>query len=135
VSLPALRPAPRAVRAAGVLVAVQGLAALVFAVAVLVEAVHRPSDGGNLYGEAGFFAVVAVAVLALAVGLVWGQRWTRTPAALVQILLIAVAWYAIGSQFTGLAIATIAVCVVTVVLLFTAPARAWAVAETDHSSS
>lgn len=133
--LPALRPAPRAVRAAGVLVAVQGLAALAFAVAILVEAIGQPADGGNLYGEAGFFAVVAIGVLAVAVGLVLGQRWTRTPAALVQILLIAVAWYAIHSQFGALAIATIVVCVVTVVLLFTAPSRAWAVTDPDRSSS
>lgn len=133
--LPPVRSAPHAVRAAGVLVAVQGLAALAFAVAVLVEAIHRPSDGGNLYGEAGFFAVLAIAVLAVAAGLVWGSRWSRTPAALVQILLIAVAWYAIHSRFTGLAIATIVVSVVTIVLLFTAPSRAWAVADPDRSSS
>jgi uncharacterized membrane-anchored protein YitT (DUF2179 family) len=122
------------VRAAGVLVAVQGVAALAFAVAVLVQALHRPSDGGNLYGEAGFFAVLAIAVLAVAAGLVLGLRWARTPAFLVQILLIAVSWYAINSRFTGLAIATIVACAVTVVLLFTAPSRAWAVAESDHST-
>ncbi|HEX5118525.1 MAG TPA: hypothetical protein VFW65_25360 [Pseudonocardiaceae bacterium] len=132
--LPALQPAPRAVRVAGALVAVQGLAALVFAVAVLVQAVHRSSGGGNLYGEAGFFAVLAIAVLAVAAGLVLGLRWARTPAFLVQILLIAVAWYAIHSQFTGLAIGTIVVCAVTVVLLFTAPSRAWAVADSDRAS-
>lgn len=132
--LPALQPAPRAVRAAGILVAVQGLAALAFAVAVLVQALHRPSDGGNLYGEAGFFAVLAIAVLAVAAGLVLGLRWARTPAFLVQILLIAVSWYAINSRFTGLAIATIVVCALTVVLLFTAPSRAWAVAESDRST-
>lgn len=133
--LPAVHPAPRAVRAAGVLVVVEGLAALAFAVAVLVAAVHRPADGGNLYGEAGFFAVVAIAVLAVAAGLVLGSRWARTPAALLQVLLIAVAWYAIHSQFTALAIGTIVVCAVTIVLLFTAPSRAWAVTDPDRSSS
>ncbi|HKN99889.1 MAG TPA: hypothetical protein VJX10_22410 [Pseudonocardiaceae bacterium] len=132
--LPAVHPAPRAVRAAGVLVAVEGLAALAFAVAVLVAALHLPADGGNLYAEAGFFAVVAIAVLAVAAGLVLGSRWARTPAALLQVLLVAVAWYAINSQFTALAISTIVVCVVTIVLLFTAPSRAWAVTDPDQSS-
>lgn len=127
-------PAPGTVRACGALVAVEGLAALAFAIAVLVEAFGRPTgSSGNLYGEAGFFAVLAIAVLAVAAGLVLGQRWSRTPAALVQILLIAVAWYAIGSRFTAFAIVTIVLAVVTLVLLFTARARAWAVTDpADH---
>lgn len=127
--VPTMLPAPGAVRACGALVAVEGLAALAFAVAVLVDALGRSGTTGNLYGEAGFFAVLAIAVLAVAAGLVLGQRWSRTPAALVQVLLVAVAWYAIGSQFTVLAIVTIVVAVVTLVLLFTARARAWAVTD------
>lgn len=131
--LPTLQPAPRAVRIAGALVAVQGLTALAFAIAVLVRAVGSSTNVGNLYGEFGYYAVLAAAVLAVACGLVLGRRWARTPAALLQLLLIAVAAYAIGpSQLVGLAIVTVIVCVLTLVLLFIAPSRAWAMAESDQ---
>lgn len=131
-SLLNVRPAPRAVRIAGGLVAVQGLATLAFAIAVLVQTSGATKDAGDLYGEVGFFAVLALAVLAVAAGLVLGHRWTRTPAALLQILLIAVAWYAINSTLSTLAIITIAVCVVTLVLLFLRPSRAWAVTDVEQ---
>lgn len=132
--MPTLQPAPVAVRAAGALVAVQGLAALAFTIALLVHTLGVSGQAaGNLYGEVGFFAVMAIGVLAVAVGLVLGQRWTRSPAALVQVLLVAVAWYAVHSRFSTLAVIAIVVAVVTFVLLFTAPSRAWAV--TDNSTS
>jgi K+-sensing histidine kinase KdpD len=123
------------VRIAGVLVGVQGLAAIAFAVAVLVRGLgSAPKDAGNLYGEAGFFAIVALAVLAVAAGLLLGQRWSRTPAAIVELLLVAVAFYAVHSPFAALAVVTIVVCVATIVLLFTAPARAWAVTDPSDVS-
>jgi len=74
-----LLPAPRSVRVAGVLVAVQGLAGLAFAVAVLVLAFGDTRNAGNLYGEAGFFGIMAAAIIAMAVGLILGHRWTRYP--------------------------------------------------------
>jgi hypothetical protein len=115
------------VRIVGFLVAVQGLAALAFAVAVLVRALNV-TNGVALLGEAGFFGLLAAAVLGLAAGLVLGRRWTRTPATVLQLLLIAVAWYAIGpTALVVPAIITVAVCVAALVLLFTVPARAWAV--------
>jgi hypothetical protein len=130
VPLPNAQPAPRAVRIAGVLVAVQGLTALAFAIAVLVRALGVSSGAGNLYGEVAYYTVLALAILAVAGGLVLGLRWARTPAALLQLLLIAVAWYAIGpSDLVGLAIVTVIVCAVTLVLLFLAPSRAWAIAD------
>lgn len=128
--MPTLLPAPRPVRVAGVLVAVQGLAGLAFAVAVLVLAFGDTRNAGNLYGEAGFFGIMAAAIIAMAVGLILGHRWTRTPAAVLQLLLIIVAWYAIGpTKLVVPAIITVVVCVATLVLLFTARARAWAVAD------
>jgi hypothetical protein len=126
--VPTLHPAPRTVRVAGALVAVEGLAGLVFAVAVFVRALDVSGDRGNLFGEAGFFLVMAAAIVGVAVGLILGRRWSRTPSVVLQILLTAVAWYAIGpTKLVVPAIVTVAVCVATVVLLFTAPARAWAV--------
>jgi hypothetical protein len=134
VPLPTADPAPRAVRIAGLLVALQGLTGVAFAVAVLVRAFGVATGAGNLYGEFGYYAVLSAAILAVAGGLLLGRRWARTPAALLQLLLIAVAWYAIGpSQLAGLAIVTVIVCVLTLILLFIAPSRAWAVADSDRS--
>jgi len=116
------------VRVAGLLVGVEGLAALAFTVAVVVRTFTVTGQRLPLVGEAGFFLIMAAAVLGVAAGMILGHRWTRTPSAVLQLLLIAVAWYAIGpSKLVVPAIITVAVCVATLVLLFTAPARAWAV--------
>lgn len=132
--LPNALPAPRAVRIAGGLVAIQGLAALAFAIAVLVRAFGVTTGAGALYGEAGYYAVLAAGVLAVAGGLVLGRRWSRTPAALLQVLLIAVAFYALGpSALFAEAVVTVVLCVATLILLFLAPSRAWAVADSDRT--
>ena len=128
--MPELHAAPRSVRIAGGLVAVEALATLAFTVAVLVRTLSATGDRTPLFGEVGFFLLMAVVIFAVAGGLVLGHPWSRTPSAVLQVLLIAVAWYAIGpTRFVVLAIVTVAVCVATLVLLFTAPARAWAVAD------
>ncbi|HVV19831.1 MAG TPA: hypothetical protein VHF06_10370 [Pseudonocardiaceae bacterium] len=130
--LPTVLPAPRAVRIAGVIVALEGLTGLVFAVAVLIRAFGVTTGAGNLYGEFGYYLVIAVAMLAVAGGLLLGYRWSRTPAAVVQVLLIAVAWYAIGpTKLVVPAIITVVLCVAALVLLFTAPSRAWAVRDPE----
>lgn len=129
-SLPTLHPAPRSVRIAGAVVAVQGLGGLAFAVSVLVRAHSAATGASNAYGQAGYYAVLAAAVLAVAAGLLLGRRWSRTPAAVLQLLLIAVAWYAIGpSGLAPIAIVVAAASVGTLVLLFTQPARVWAIGD------
>lgn len=129
--LPTVLPAPRTVRAVGVIVAAQGLVGLVFAVAVLIRSFHVDRSGAlYLYGEAGFFVLLAAGIFAVAAGLVFGYRWSRTPAALTQVLLILVAWYALGpSKLVVPAVIVVVACVAALVLLFTAPARAWAVTD------
>lgn len=119
---------PRSVLVAGALVGVEGLACLAFVVAVLVRTLTTTGDRSALFGEVGFFLIMTAAIIALAVGLVLGRRWTRTPSAVLQVLLIAVAWYALGpTKLVVPAVITVVVCLATLVLLFTAPARAWAV--------
>jgi hypothetical protein len=119
------------VRIAGALVVVQGLAGLAFAVALLVRAIGvAQKNSGPVYGEAAYFAVLAAGVLAVAIGLVAGHRWARTPAVVVQVLLLGVAWYTAGSSGqpvagTGVAVVSVAV----LVLLFMAKGRAWAMGE------
>jgi peptidoglycan/LPS O-acetylase OafA/YrhL len=129
--------APPTVRAAGVVVTLQGLAGLGFAVAVLIRAFGGGSTpGSNLYGEAGYFAVLGVGVLACGLGLLLGKTWARTPSVVVEIILLGVAWYAIGPSGRpefGLPVAALAVLVI--VLLFAARSRAWSLAEDDQKEA
>lgn len=120
---------PVSVRIAGVLVGLQGLAGFGYAIAVLVGAfTHTRGAVGNLYAEAGFFAVMGAAIVAVAVGLLRGQPWTRTPATVLQLMFLGIAWYVFGpSGQVVVGVITAVFCVVTLVSLFTRPARAWAV--------
>jgi hypothetical protein len=120
---------PLSVRIAGVLVGIEGLAGFGYAIAVLVGAfTHTRGAIGNLYAEAGFFAVMGAAIVAVAVGLLRGQPWTRTPAAVLELLFIGIAWYVFGpSGQVVVGVVTAIFCVATLVLLFTRPARAWAI--------
>lgn len=119
---------PRSVRIAGGIVGVQGLAGVVFAILLLTRAIDGGSRPGvNLYGESGYFGVIFGGVLACGVGLLLGKRWARSPATVIQLLLIGVAWYATGpSERPSIGLPLGALCVLILVLLFRAPARAWA---------
>lgn len=116
---------PGTVKAAGVLVGIEGLAGLAFAVVLLLGGSSRP--GMNIYGEAGYFTVIFGGVLACGIGLLLGKRWARGPATAIQILLLGVSWYAIGpSSQPLLGIPVAVLCVAALVLLFRAPSRMWA---------
>jgi hypothetical protein len=127
--------APGTVVVAGVIVGLQGLAALAFTVALLVAGLTaNPKPAGNVYAEAVFFLIMTAAVLAVGGSLLAGRRWARTPAAVLQVLLIGVAYYVIGpSGQLAAGIATGVLCLACLVLLFTARARAWAVDDTPPS--
>jgi hypothetical protein len=117
---------PAAVRVAGAMTALQGLAGIAFAVALVVRAFGGAESTGKVLGEAGYFTVLCTGVLAAGVGLVLGKRWARTPSIVVQLLLLGVAWYMYGpsgQQLVGSLIGLYAV--VVVVLLFTNPVRRW----------
>jgi hypothetical protein len=120
--------APPSIRGAGVLVALQGLAGLAFAVALLVRAMGGAStEGVNLFGEAGYFTVLGGAVLAVGVGLVLGRHWSRSPAVVVELLLLGVAWYAAGpSGRPEFGVPIGVMCAAVLVLLFSARSREWA---------
>ncbi|MFI9012182.1 hypothetical protein ACIGNX_33565 [Actinosynnema sp. NPDC053489] len=117
---------PPAVRAAGALTAAQGLTGLAFAVALVVRS-FSADKVGEVLGEAAYFAVLSSGVLAAGVGLVLGRHWGRTPAVVVQLLLLGVAWYTYGPSGQQLWGALLGAYVVgTLVLLFTNPVRRWA---------
>ncbi|MFB9904827.1 hypothetical protein [Allokutzneria oryzae] len=128
--------APTAVRAAGALVGLQGLAGVVFVVALVVRALTGAPEPGKVFGEAGYFAVLTAGVVATAVGLLLAKRWARTPAVVTQLLLLGVAWYAFGPshQYVYGGLAAI-YCAAPLVLLFTAPARDWAMGVGAYSDA
>ena len=89
---------PTTVRAAGALVGLQALAAAVFTGALVVRAGSTPVGVGPVLGEAGFFLLVAVALGAVATGLLTGRLWARTPALVTQLLLLPVVYSLLSSR-------------------------------------
>lgn len=122
---------PSTFRSAGVLVALQGLVALVVAVVLLVRAVGGVEDSAaNGYGTAGWFAVVGVAVGAAGGALVAGKRWARAIALVVQFLLLPVVWSLLTDSHQPLYGALLGLVVITIlVLLFSPPSSRWMAAE------
>lgn len=128
--------APPTVRGAGILVGLQGLAGLAFAVALLVRAIGGASTpGNNVYGEAGYFAVLGGAVAAVGVALIFGKHWARGPAVVVELLLLGVAWYAIGpSERPEFGVPVGVLSIVVLYLLFTARSREWSLGLGDEDA-
>ncbi|MGH3762713.1 hypothetical protein [Actinophytocola sp.] len=127
--------APPTIRGAGILVGLQGLAGIGFAVALLVRAFGGASTAGhNIFGEAGYFVVIGGGVVAVGVALVLGKHWARSPAVVVELLLIGVAWYATGpSGRPGIGVPVGVLCVVVLYLLFTLRSREWSLGLDDGS--
>ncbi|HEY0449208.1 hypothetical protein [Actinophytocola sp.] len=128
--------APPTIRGAGILVGLQGLTGIGFAVALLVRALGGAStEGNNIYGEAGYFTVLGGGVVAVGVGLVLGKHWARSPAVVVELLLLGVAWYAAGpSGRPEYGVPVGVVCVVVLYLLFTVRSREWSLGLDDEDS-
>lgn len=125
-------PAPRTVRFAGLVTLLEAIAGLVFVAALIVRAGTAQTasagslDPGSTYGEAGYFGVLSLGVLAAAVGLLRSKLWARTPVFLLQLLLIGVGWYAIGPSGRPLLGFVFAVPAVFVIwCLFNRAGRAW----------
>jgi hypothetical protein len=116
--------APMKVRIAGGIVALQGLVGVVFAV-VLAFAPGTLTSKDRL-GEAGFFALMAAAVIGFGVALVIGKRGARSPAVVVELILVGVAAYVTapsGQIAYGIPIA--ALCIFVLYLLLNTQARDW----------
>lgn len=121
-------PAPGPVRAAGLIVAVQGVAALVVAVALVVRGIAGADQRVvNGVGTAVWFVLVGGVVLAAGRALVVGKRWGRGLAVVTQLLLLPVAWYlGVGSHQLAFGIPVGAVALAVLGLLFTPAAVRWA---------
>jgi peptidoglycan/LPS O-acetylase OafA/YrhL len=131
------RGGPSAVRAAGIVVLLQGGAALVVA-AVLAARGLAGADQRlvNGLGTAAWFALVGAAVLAAGRALVTARRWGRGLAVFTQLLLLPVAWYlAVGSHRPVVGIPLGIVALTVLVLLFSPAAIRWAAGDQRDSAS
>ncbi|KAA5832866.1 hypothetical protein ABT337_12045 [Saccharopolyspora hirsuta] len=122
---------PRTVRIAGVLTTLQAVAGLVFVVALLIRGTATLDGVGEFgptqtYGEAGYFALLSAGVLAAGIGMLKGKHWARTPALLMQLMLLGTAWYAFGPSgqpVIGLVLAVPAIAVLW--FMFNREGRRW----------
>lgn len=115
-------------RGAGLIVAAQGVAALVVA-AVLVARGIAGADQRvvNGLGTAAWFVLVGAVVLAAGRALVAGKRWGRGLAVVTQLLLLPVAWYlAVSSHRPAFGIPAGIVALAALILLFSPAAVRWA---------
>jgi hypothetical protein len=123
---PASDGPPAPVRAAGALVGLQALGATAFTVVVALRAGEADLGPVAAFGEAGFFLIVAVALGAVARGLLTGRRWARTPAIVTQLLLLPVVYSLIGpSGQLLIGLLTGAVVFAAFMLLISERSRVW----------
>jgi peptidoglycan/LPS O-acetylase OafA/YrhL len=120
--------APSAVRRAGWIVVLQGVAALVMAVVLVIRGLGGADQHVvNGLGTAVWFAVVGAAVLAAGYALIVGKRWGRGLGVFTQLLLLPVAWYlGVGSHQPAFGIPLGIVALTVLVLLFSPAAVRWA---------
>ncbi|MGW5648338.1 hypothetical protein ACWEV3_27835 [Saccharopolyspora sp. NPDC003752] len=123
---------PRTIRIAGVLTTLQAAVGLSFVVALLVRSTSSDVGGvgqfepAQMLGEAGYYALLSSGVLAAGIGLWRGKHWARTPALLMQLLLLGTAWYAFGPSGQPLIALVLAVPAIAVLwFLFNREGRAW----------
>lgn len=120
-------PAPLTIRAAGGAVAVQGAAAVVVAVVLLIRTVGTNGNSASVgYGTAGLFVVLGGGVLAAGVVLARSMPGGRGPALVVQVLLLPVAWSLLTASdqvIAGVVLGLVALGII--VLLLAGPSRRW----------
>jgi hypothetical protein len=125
------------VRQAAVLVALEGAAGLIAAVAFVIRGLAGADQSTvSGFGNAAWFAIVGAAVLAAGWALWTGRRWGRGVAVFAQLLLLPVTWYiAVGSHqwLYGIPIAVVALA--TLALLFSPSALQWLGAQDSRDSA
>jgi hypothetical protein len=130
-------PSPATVRQAAVLVALEGVAAVVAAVVYVVSGFGGAEEPGlNKFGTAGWFVIIGAAVLAAGWALWTGRRWGRGIAVFAQLLLLPVAWYmGVGSHQWLYGIAVAVVALATLALLFSRSTLQWLGAQDSAASA
>ena len=118
---------PPQIRVAGLLVGLQGVAAVAFAVLVGIQESTLPL--GSVLGEVGYFVVIGLVLAFIGVALATGRRGARTPAIVIQLLLLPGVYSLIGpSRQLVLGVTAGIYVVATFLLLISERSRAWATA-------
>jgi uncharacterized membrane protein YhaH (DUF805 family) len=118
---------PPQIRLAGVLVGLEGVGALVFAILVGIQESMLPL--GAVLGEVGYFVLIGIALAFIGAALATGRRGARTPAIVIQLLLLPVVYSLIGpSRQLVLGVVAGIYVVATFLLLISERSRAWATA-------
>ncbi|TCK20592.1 hypothetical protein [Pseudonocardia endophytica] len=128
---PVRQAAPQNVRVAGALVALQGAVGAAFGAVFGARALAAsgPAVGYGL-AEAAFFLLIGAAVAAVGAALVRGHRGVRTPAIVVQLLLLPVVYSLIGpSRQLVWGIVTGLVVILTFLLLISDQSRRWSMGD------
>ncbi|MEB3032173.1 hypothetical protein [[Mycobacterium] nativiensis] len=128
---------PRAVLVAGLIVAVQGVAALTVALVLVTRGLAGADQHmASGYGTAAWFALVGAAVLAAGWALLRGRRGGRGVAVFANLTLLPVSWYlGFGSQRWGYGVAVAVAAVAVLAALFSPPALRWAAGRPGPSGS
>ncbi|WP_280252077.1 hypothetical protein [Nocardia abscessus] len=124
---PAAGAVPATVRAAGTLVTLEGVVAVVVALVLVVRGLlgHDQSATSG-YGTAAWFGILGGAVLAAGVGLLLGKRWGRAIAVIAQLLLLPVTWSLLTDSHQPVYGTLLGVAAVgALVLLFAPPSTRW----------
>lgn len=108
------------------LVGLQGLGLLVFAVVTVISGAGSNAAIGEMLAQAGYFVILAVLLAAVAAALIKGRRWGRTPAIVIQMLAAAIGvWLAVPSGQWPWGVALMLVAIATGGLLLSPPANDW----------
>jgi hypothetical protein len=120
-------PSPATVRRAAALVALEGVAGLVAAVAFVVRGLGGADQATvSGFGNAAWFAIIGGGILAAGWALWTGRRWGRGIAVFAQLLLLPIAWYmGVGSHQWLYGIPVAIVALATLALLFSPSALQW----------
>lgn len=90
------------------------------------------SEGDNAswvgYGTAIFFAVIFGAVLIGAIMMMLGKKWGRGPVAMLNIMLLPIAYYMFSGGAVLFGIVTLISAVLALVMLFNPRSAAWSAA-------
>ncbi|MGW1681032.1 hypothetical protein [Saccharopolyspora sp. NPDC002376] len=123
---------PRTVRIAGLLTTLQAVAGLIFVAALLIRSTATDIGGvgefdrGQTFAEAGYYALLSAGVLAAGIGMLKGKHWARTPALLLQLMLLGTAWYAFGPSGQPVIGTVLAVPAIAVLyFMFNREGRQW----------
>ena len=117
---------PPAVRYAGALVAVEGVAALVMCVVLVIRGLSGADQSiVSGYGTALWFLLIGSGVVTGGWALISGRRWGRGIAVPTNLLLLPVAWYVFSSHHQVYGVLVAALAVLVLALMFSPPAVQW----------